>query len=211
MTPKEQNYKNTAETIIKNLQKRQMQGFYCATKKDAVEKALSLMPQGSTVGWGGSMTLSEVGLMESLQNANLTLFKREEAKTKEEQKALYSKIINCDFFLMGTNAITMDGELINIDCRGNRVSFLCYGPENVIIITGMNKVTSDTESAIKRVHDIASPANAVRLNRKTPCATNGRCAKCLCQDTLCAQTIITRFSTVPNRIKVILVGEELGY
>lgn len=211
MTPKQKYYENAAETIIKNLKKRRMEGYYCATKEEAVKKALELMPKGASIGWGGSMTLEESGLMEAVRSAEYAIIDRDAAKTDEERKEVFAKIVNCDYFLMSTNAITLDGELINIDGRGNRVSFLCFGPEHVLILAGMNKVVSDVDSGIKRVHDIASPANTVRLNKNTPCAKTGRCADCLSNDCICAQTVITRLSLVPNRIQVILVGEELGY
>lgn len=112
---------------------------------------------------------------------------------------------------MSTNVITLDGELINIDGRGNRVAFLCYGPQNVLILAGMNKVVTDIESGFKRIRDIASPQNAIRLNRNTPCKLLGRCKDCYSPDCMCGQLVITRRSIIPNRIKVILIGEELGY
>lgn len=211
MTPKQKYYENAAETIIKNLKKRRMEGYYCATKEEAVKKALELMPEGASIGWGGSMTLEESGLLEAIRSAEYAIIDRDVARTAEERKEVFAKIVNCDYFLMSTNAITLDGELINIDGRGNRVSFLCFGPEHVLILAGMNKVVTDVDSGIKRVHDIASPANTVRLNKNTPCAKTGRCADCLSDDCICAQTVITRLSLVPNRIQVILVGEELGY
>lgn len=211
MSVKETYYKNAAETVMKNLKKRQMEGYYCATAKEAVEKALSLMPETSSIGWGGSMTLAETGLLDAVKNGNYNVYERELAKTKEEQKAMYADILNCDYFLMSTNAITLDGQLVNIDGRGNRVSFLCYGPENVIILAGLNKLAPDVESAVKRVRNVATPQNTIRLNKKTPCAAAGACADCLSSDCICAQVVVTRFSMVPGRIKVILVGEELGY
>lgn len=211
MTPKKQYYKNAATTIIKNLEKRQMESYYCETSANAVEKIITLMPKGASIGWGGSMTLSDIGLMDVLKKTDYKLLDRDVPKSKEEQKIMYANIFNSDFFLMSTNAITLDGELVNIDSRGNRVSFLCYGPENVIIVVGMNKVVSDVDSGIKRVHDIAAPANTVRLNKKTPCSVTGRCGNCLSPDCICAHTVVTRFSNIPKRIKVVLVGEELGY
>ena len=108
-------------------------------------------------------------------------------------------------------AITLDGELINIDGRGNRVAFLCFGPQNVLILAGMNKVVTDVESGINRTRNVAAAPNAIRLNRKTPCAVTGRCGDCYSEDCMCGQYVITRRSGIPNRIKVILIGEELGY
>lgn len=204
-------YENIAKTIIKNLEKRQMEGFYCADKKLALKKALELIPKGSSIAWGGSMTISEVGLFDAIQNENYKVINRDSATNSEELKKLYGEICCSDYFLMSTNAITLDGELINVDGRGNRVSFLCYGPENVLLLVGMNKVVTDIESGLKRSRDIAAPKNAVRLNRKTPCAVTGKCEDCYSPDCMCGQYVITRRSAVPNRIKVILIGEELGY
>ena len=211
MTPTKEYYRNAAQTVIKNLKKRRMDGYYCETREEAVKLALSLMPEGSSIGWGGSVTLSEYGLMDAIGGGKYELIDRSVAKTAEENKAVHAKIFGCDYFLMSTNAITYDGELVNIDGRSNRVCFLCYGPENVIVIAGMNKLESDVDSALKRVRNVASPKNALRLGRNTPCAATGKCADCLSPDCICAQTVITRMSQIPGRIKVILVGEELGY
>ena len=211
MSPKEIANQNLANTIIKNMAKKNMEGYYCATSAEAVEKALSLMPEGASVTWGGSMTLTECGLMDALRTANYEIIDRDTAKTPEEARVMYSKQVMADYFLMSTNAITIDGELVNIDGRSNRVSCLCWGPQNVIIIAGMNKVAPDVESAIKRVRNMAAPANCVRLNKNTPCAQTGKCGDCYSQESICSQVLITRRSSAPNRIKVSLVGEELGY
>lgn len=204
-------YKNAANTIIKNLNKRNMEGYYCDTKEDALAKALEIIKEGSSVGWGGSMTINEIGLMDAIKNGSYDVIDREAISNDEEYKATYARMVNADYFLTSTNAITMDGELVNIDGRGNRVSFLIFGPSNVIVVAGMNKVVSDVESGYKRVKDIATPPNTVRLNRNTPCAITGRCGNCFSPDCICNQTVITRRSGAPGRIKVILVGEDLGY
>jgi len=211
LNPKQKYYENVANTIIKNLTKRQIEGYYCKDKKSALKKALELIPKGASVGWGGSMTLIETGLLDAVKNGDYKVIDREKATDLEEQRKIYGEICCSDFFLMSTNAITLDGELINIDGRGNRVAFLCYGPQNVLILAGMNKVVSDIESGFKRVRDIASPPNTVRLNKKTPCAITGKCEDCYSPDCICGQFVVTRRSGVPNRIKIILVGEELGY
>lgn len=212
MAPKKQYYENVAATIIKNLEKRRMNGFYCADKESAIAKVLELIPAGSSVGWGGSMTLKENGFFDALADANAyQIIDRDTAKTKEEEKKIYSDICAANVFLMSTNAITLEGELVNVDGRGNRVSFLCYGPDKVIVVAGMNKVVTDVEDGIKRVRNMAAPPNCVRLNKKTPCAVTGTCADCYSPDCICAQTVVTRLSFYPGRINVILVGEELGY
>ncbi|MGN0334450.1 MAG: lactate utilization protein, partial [Lachnospiraceae bacterium] len=171
----------------------------------------SLMPEGSSITWGGSETLRECGLMDAIHEKNYELIDRAAARTPEESRAIYGKMVCADFFLMSSNAVTIDGELVNIDGHANRVACLCCGPQNVIVIAGMNKVTPDVESAVKRIRNFAAPPNTVRLNKNTPCAKTGRCADCYSPDCICSQIVITRRSSIPNRIKVILVGEELGY
>ena len=211
MSPKEIANQNLANTMIKNMAKKNLEGYYCATSAEAVEKALSLMPEGSSVTWGGSMTLTECGLMDALKTANYEIIDRDTAKTPEEARVMYARQVMADYYLMSTNAITINGELVNIDGRANRVSCLCWGPQNVIVIAGMNKVCSDVESAIQRVRDMAAPPNCVRLSKNTPCAQTGKCGDCYSQESICSQFLVTRRSSTPNRIKVILVGEELGY
>ncbi len=210
-TPKETFYENQAATIIKKLNMRKMEGYYCKNVEDAKAKMLELIGnEKKTVGYGGSMTLDENGFKDSVTAAGHELIIRENYKTPEEEKELKSKLTNADFFLMSTNAITLDGELVNIDGRGNRVSYLIYGPDNVIVIAGMNKVVSTVEDGYRRIRNIATPPNCNRLACKTPCATTGKCGECF-TDSICCEFVTTRMSRVPNRIKVILVGETLGY
>ena len=209
--PKQKYYENVANTIIKNFEKRQIEGYYCPDKTSALQKALELIPNGASISWGGSMTLVETGLLDVIKSGNYKIINRDKVSTLDDQRKLYGEICCSDFFLMSTNAITLDGELINIDGRGNRVAFLCYGPQNVLILAGMNKIVSDVETGVKRVRDIAAPPNGVRLNKNTPCAITGRCGDCYSPDCMCGQLVVTRRSGVPNRIKVILIGEELGY
>ena len=210
-TPKETFYENQAATIIKKLNMRKMEGYYCKNVEEAKAKMLELIGnEKKTVGYGGSMTLDENGFKDSVTAAGHELIVRENYKTPEEEKELKSKLTNADFFLMSTNAITLDGELVNIDGRGNRVSYLIYGPDNVIVIAGMNKVVSTVEDGYRRIRNIATPPNCNRLDCKTPCATTGKCGECF-TDSICCEFVTTRMSRVPNRIKVILVGETLGY
>lgn len=211
MTPKQNYYETVSKTIIKNLEKRNMAGYFCLDSASAVAKAMSLMPENSVVSWGGSMSIEESGIMDALKNSTHTLIDRMTAQTPEEKKEIYAKTVCADFYFMGTNAITLEGELINIDGFGNRVACLITGPENVIVIAGMNKIVSNVEDGIQRVRDFAAPPNCVRLDKKTPCVSTGRCGDCLSPDCICSHTVITRRSGIPGRIKVILVGEELGY
>ena len=204
-------YKNQAESIIGKLKLRKMEGYYADTADEAMKKVLELIGSGTkSIAYGGSMTIDNSDLKQKIKDAGHDLIIRENYKSDDEVKELKAKMVNADTFLMSTNAITLDGELINIDGRGNRVSFLIYGPETVIIIAGMNKVVKDVSAGIDRTRNMASPPNTVRLNRDTPCAKYGRCGDCL-ENTICCEEVITRCSMIPGRIKVILVGEELGF
>ncbi|WP_058486144.1 lactate utilization protein [Defluviitalea phaphyphila] len=211
MTPKQKVFEMQAKELISAFKKRQMEAYYCNTKEEALNKALELIKEGSVVSWGGSMTLNEIGLLEELKKGNYKLLDRSTAKTPEELNEIFYKAYTADYYLMSSNAITMDGKLINIDGRGNRISALIHGPKNVIIVAGMNKVMPDEDSALKRARNYASPINANRFNIQTPCTNTGRCHDCLSPDTVCCNILVTRMSKIPNRIKVILVGEELGF
>lgn len=200
-----------AETIIKNLQKRNIEGHYFDTSPACVEAILSAMPSGAIIGWGGSETLKECGLFDAIHSGSYELLDRSAAKTPEESRQIYGRTVLSDYFLMSTNAITLDGELINIDGNGNRVACLIQGPSHVIIVAGMNKVVPDVKTGVARVRNTASPANAIRLARNLPCAATGICHDCLSPECFCCQVVVTRRSMHPGRIKVYLVGEDLGY
>ena len=202
-----------AQTIIKGLEKRNMEGVFCETKEDALAKALSYIEEGSSVTWGGSMSISEIGLIDAVKNGNYELIDRSVAQKYDEQREICSKAVLADYYLMSSNAITLDGELINIDGTGNRVACLTYGPKNVIMIVGMNKVVNDVEDGIKRVRNFASPPNTLRLGLKTPCSMTGRCGDCYGDTCICSQIVVTRrqSAAMRGRIKIILVGESLGY
>lgn len=196
-----------AAAIITKMKARGMDACYCDNIDDAKKKVLELIGDGNkNVGYGGSMTIDECGLKNDIAAAGHNLIRREELSVEEANV----RNINADTFLMSSNAITLNGELVNIDKRGNRVCYLIYGPKQVIVLAGMNKVTADVDDAIRRVRCCATPPNAIRLNLDTPCSKNGRCVDCV-GDSLCANIVTTRTSCPPGRIKVVLVGEELGY
>lgn len=211
MSIKKEYYKNLSNTVLKGFQKRFIEGYYCETSAEAKALALSLVPANSKVSFGGSVTLEETGILTELRGReDITLYDRATATSAEETKHIMHEALSCDYYFMSSNAITADGELVNIDGNGNRVAALIYGPENVVIIAGMNKIVKNVEEGISRTRNVASPQNCVRLNKNTPCAVNGVCGNCL-SDTICDQIVITRASRIPQRIKVILVGEELGF
>ncbi len=211
MTPKQTFYESQAKSIIHKLEARKMEGYYCPDKESAKAKVLELIgPNKKVVTYGGSMSLDEIGVKESVEEAGHDLLRREKYVTPEEKRECFAKQTLADVFMMSTNAITLDGELVNIDGSGNRVACLSFGPNEVIVVAGMNKVVSNVEEGIARSRNFAAPPNTVRLGCDTPCAKIGQCGNCL-NDTICCQIVVTRASRVPGRIKVILVGEELGY
>lgn len=211
MTPKQQYYENLADSLIEKFNPRGIEGYYCETSSEALAMAKRFLTPDCSVSWGGSETLREIGLLDVLRSSDYIVYDRDTAKTPEEKALMYSKTVLSDFYFCSSNAITLDGELVNIDGNGNRVACLITGPKNVIVIAGMNKVVPDVKSAVARVRNMAAPPNALRLGLKTPCSSLGKCVNCVSDECICCHLVVTRKSRIPNRIKVILVGEELGY
>ncbi len=199
-----------AKSIIEKIEKRNMCGYYCATKKECADLVLSMIGEGKSVTWGGSMSLKECKIPEKLlERGDCQVIDR--AEYGDNMQEYYLKAFTADYYLMGTNAITLDGELMNIDGNGNRVASLIFGPEKVIVLAGMNKVVADRDEAYSRVRNMASPPNTIRLGKNTPCASFGKCGDCMSPDCICNQIVITRRSREKERIHVILVGEEIGF
>ncbi len=210
MSFKSENYKHAAVSVMKNLEKRGFTGYYCETKEDIVKKVMELIPAKSSVTWGGSETLVEAGVLDAVKSADYEIIDRKSAKTPEESRQLYGRIVCADYFLTSTNAFTIDGELVNVDGNGNRVACLITGPSHVIVVAGMHKMCATVDDAIRRIHTLAAPPNAIRVGVQTPCAVTGVCSDCLSPGCICCQTVVTRKSK-PGRIIVILTGEELGF
>lgn len=207
----ENSHRLAAETVIKKFKKRNMEAFYCATKEEAKNLVLSFIPEGSSVTWGGTESMKEAGICDILSTGNYNFIDRRDAKTPEEARALYGKIVCADYFLTSTNAFTKDGELVNIDGASNRVACIAHGPANVIVLASMDKMCSTVEECIERIHTHAAPPNALRVGADTPCTKTGVCADCTSPSCICCQTLITRFSRIPGRIKVVLCSEKLGF
>ena len=197
-----------AEKVIKGLNSRNMTGYYAENKEEALAKALELIPEGSSVTMGGGMSVHEIGLTEKLKEGNYDFIDRDAYEDKREAML---KAYDADFFLSSCNAITEDGILVNIDGNANRVSAICQGPRNVLFIVGMNKVCNDIDSAMKRARNVAAPINAQRFGLQTPCSATGSCMNCKSPDTICCQFLVTRFSRHKDRIKLILVNDDLGF
>lgn len=203
-------YAKRGEILVKNLKSRHFDACYCPTKEEALCQALEWIPQGSSVGWGGARSAEEIGLMKALRQMEYTLFDREYC-APEEREALVLKCFSADYFLTGANAISLTGELVNIDGTGNRVAAICYGPKNVLVVAGMNKVVDTLEDAVVRARQIAAPMNQQNFLRPNPCAKTGQCGDCISETCICNQIVITRHCRPVGRIRFLLVGEELGY
>lgn len=197
--------------LVKKLQMRGFDAYYCQNKQEALAQALALIPETDVVSWGGSVTIAELGLLDAVKKRN-PVIDRDTAKTPEEKQELMHKALLCDTFLLSSNAITADGQLVNIDGNGNRVAALIYGPKQVLVLAGLNKVAGSLEAAMDRARNIAAPINAQRFpGLATPCYKTGSCGNCVSADCICSQIVVTRTSRVKGRIKVILVGEQLGF
>jgi hypothetical protein len=209
-TPLEKRFDKLGPRVAEALERRHFEAYYCPTREEAVRQTLELIPKDSLVAWGGSETLAQLGILDSVKKSN-PVIDRDTAASPEERVELMRKSLLCDVFLMSSNAITEDGQLYNIDGNGNRAAALVYGPKNVIIVAGMNKVTPDLESAVTRARSIAAPINAQRFSVQTGCMATGTCSDCLSPSSICASMVRTRICRPAGRIKVVLVGEELGF
>lgn len=197
---------------IENLKKRQMNGYYIKNINDLYKTINDIIPDDSVVSVGGSMTLFETGVIEYLRSRNVTFLDRyQEGLTADDIKSIYRQAFSADGYFTSTNAITEDGELYNVDGRGNRVAAMIYGPDKIIVIAGTNKIVKDIDEAIERNRTLAAPANVQRLNRNTPCHTTGYCTDCNSPDRICnAYTIIDK-QFDPDRIHVLFMDGHYGY
>ena len=219
--------KQRALKVIENLKKNKMNGYYAADKKEALDIVMGLIPPGALVARGDSITLDQIGLIDALskrnQNAVLDPFVTDENghwPPAEDRLRMFRETFFADIFITGTNAITLDGKLVNIDGAGNRVSAMIFGPDKVILVIGVNKIVKDVEAGIQRIKQMAAPVNAKRHSVKhhdealaaLPCVKTGSCADCRHDWRICNYTVIID-GAMPHhagRINVVLVGEELG-
>ena len=198
------------EKVVRNLKKHFFDAYYVDTAAEARALALSLIPQGGSVSWGGSVTAEQIGLTQALREGDYNALDRDMFSGEERMEAM-RKALLCDNYVMGANAISEDGQLVNIDRVGNRVAAMCYGPKNVIVVAGINKVAPTVEDAVKRARHTAAPINMQRFEGTTGCSASGACSNCFTPDCLCSYIVTTRISRPAGKIKVILVGEELGF
>ena len=199
------------ERTISALKKNNFEALYIPDSKAALEEVIKRIPDGATVGVGGSVTLAQIGLLDALKDRKIKLiWPQQQAKSDEERLELFRKCFSTDVFLSSTNAVTEDGRLYNVDATGNRVGAMFIGPKKTIIVCGVNKIVKDLEAAEKRVREWTAPQNAKRLGKKTPCVETGMCTDCSSPDRICNIYVSLAKKPVRTEVVVILVGENLG-
>lgn len=205
-------YQQRAQSVIEFLQANRMDGMYLDDPAQVVPTVMSLIPEGATVGLGGSMTLVETGVLEALRQGPLQLFDRyAPGLSPEETMSCLKASITAQVFVSGVNAVTEEGELVFVDATCNRVAPILFGPDKVILIAGCNKIVPNLAYAQERIRHFTAPANAHRIGRKTPCAATGHCEDCSSPERICNATVVIHKQARKDRLLVILVGAELGY
>lgn len=200
-----------AQKLIDNLLRRHIRGYYCPTAAEAIAKVEELIPEGSVVAWGGSMTLRDMGLTQALHDkGTYRLLDRDKAPDAQAAAKIYIDAFSADYYLSSANAISEDGVIVNIDGNGNRVAAITFGPKNVIFVIGVNKVCQDVDAALKRARSTASPINTARFDIHTPCKADGVCHNCFSEESICNYIHLLRLSP-KGKHQVVIVGESWGY
>lgn len=197
---------------VNELRKNQFQAEYFVERKDLVNTVFKLIPPGSTVGVGGSVSIRELKLVDYLRERGFILFDHwQEGLSTEEKKIIRKKQVHSHVFISGVNAITEKGEIVNMDGVGNRVASMIFGPEKVILVAGHNKIVKDLNEAINRIRNIAAPMNAKRLNLPLPCAEIGHCTDCTSDKRICRILTVIQRKPPETDIWVLLLKEKIGF
>lgn len=205
-------YERQIERTIKALENNNMNGYLVKSKEDLIKKIDELVEENSFVACGGSQTLFEAGVIEHLREGRFDFLDRyKEGLKPQDMKDIYRKSFFADAYFTSTNAITENGELYNVDGNGNRVAAMLYGPDKVIVICGVNKIVKDVDAAIKRNEQFSAPANAKRLDTKTPCKASGYCMDCKSSDRICCEYTLIKRQRSQGRIHVIFTDDNFGY
>lgn len=205
-------YKKRCSLAVSALLANDFDAFFVDNAQEAFDKAMTLIPEGATIGVGGSNTIRELGLVEALENRGHVVYHHwKKDLTPEQKNIVRKKQLSSDVFLTSSNAVTLNGQLVNVDGTGNRVAAMVFGPQKVIIVVGATKIVDTLDDALSRIKSTAAPLNGRRLGYKTPCALNGKCTDCKTNDRMCNVTVIMDRRPRLTDITVMLVGEELGY
>lgn len=200
------------QAVIKNLKRNNMAGYFVRNKSELINLISSLIPNESTVGCGDSVTLEQTGVFDFLRDGNYDFYDKYKPNlTSADKRMLYLQNFSSNTFITGTNAVTMDGKLFNIDGNGSRVAPMIYGPEQVIIVVGRNKIVESVDVAIERTRQVAAPLDAKRLKKETPCTKLGKCIDCNHKQRICNDFVLITGQFIKDRIKVVIVDEVLGY
>ena len=203
--------KKIAEKLEKNLKKRNIDFFYLEDKESLFGLIKEYVEEGDIVSYGGSSTLEETGVLDFFRNGNYNFLDREEFAPGEARDLVYRKSFGADSYFLSANAVTTEGEIVNVDGNGNRIAAMIFGPKQVFIIIGTNKIVSDMAEAEERLKFYAGPMDAKKLDKKTPCTTIGKCVDCNSEERICNKYLVYRREPRAGRMKVVLINESLGY
>ena len=207
-----QEMEEKAKRVVEKLKAHHFKAVYFKTKEEATQEILKHVVPDQKIGFGGSQTILQLGILETLENRGQTVYYHWKPGLTPEQALETRKLeMTADLFLCSTNAVTLVGELVNIDGIGNRVNAMTFGPAKVILVAGVNKIVKDVQEGIKRIKNIAAPLNAKRLNMEVPCAKTGKCMDCSAARRICNILVVHERRPTMTDVLVILVGEELGY
>jgi len=205
------------QSLLQTLRANNLSAHYLPDREAAREFVLSLIPEGAVVGYGDSLTLQQIGVVEALESGPYTFLNPWSADTVEENLRLKRRALTADVFVTGTNALTLDGKLVNVDGHGNRVAAMLFGPEKVIVVVGINKIVPDLDAALARIREVAAPQNVARhtnFDPMPPCGITGKCRDCSSPWRICNKTVIIQREYSNNRYSpvttIVIVGEELG-
>lgn len=218
---KELTLKEKLEMTAKALEKNNMKAFVADDCEQAVKLVGELLKDGETISCGGSVSLAESGVLDLMKSGKYNFLDRSKCENREQVEEIYRKSFSADTYLTSANAVTLSGDILNVDGNSNRVAAIAYGPKSVIFIVGCNKIVDDLDEAILRVKKVAAPANGVRLALETPCAKKGECIHCesgkdstkgcFNSGRMCCSYLVSSYQRNPGRYKVILVAQPLGY
>lgn len=199
------------QRLISNLKLRNIDAFFLESLNEANNRLLNMIPSGCTIGVGHSATVQNSGIVQKLIDRGNIVFDKTMAASKEESRQIKKKALTADWYITGTNAISTEGHIVNVDHSGNRAAAMVFGPDNVVIVVGINKIVETLDEAISRAKNVASPLNAKRAGFNPPCVKLNKCVDCRSKERVCNSLVIIEGQEEPGRMKVLIVNENLGF